>query len=146
MVIDTLKFFELEPDYLELEITESILMESFETICIKLERLREKGIKIALDDFGKGYSSLSYLKQLPISTLKIDKSFIDYITFENASKILTGQIIMIGKSMGMSVIAEGVERQEQLEYLVKHECHKIQGYLFSKPIPEGEIENLLEIN
>lgn len=142
LVIDTLEFFELEPDYLELEITESILMESFDAIGSKLEKLREQGVGIALDDFGKGYSSLSYLKQLPISTLKIDKSFIDNIYTEN--EILTRHIITIGKSMGMCVIAEGVEKQEQLEYLIQHECHKIQGYLFSKPIPEEDVMKLVE--
>jgi len=144
IVIDTLEFFGLESNYLELEITESILMESFEIIGKKLEKFKEMGVRIALDDFGKGYSSLNYLKQLPISTLKIDKSFIDCITFENVDETLTGQIVMIGKSMGMNVIAEGVERQEQLEYLVNHQCNKIQGYICSKPIPEGEIEKLLE--
>ncbi|MGE4283983.1 MAG: ABC transporter substrate binding protein, partial [Clostridia bacterium] len=144
MVLDTLEFFGLEHNYLELEITESILMESYETIATKLEKLGETGIGIALDDFGKGYSSLSYLKQLPISTLKIDKSFIDDITCEDASGTLIGQIVTLGKSMGMCVVAEGVETQEQLAYLVNHECNKIQGYLFSKPIPEGEIEKLLK--
>ena len=144
IVIDTLELFELEPDYLELEITESILMESFETIGSKLEKLSDLGVRIALDDFGKGYSSLNYLKQLPISTLKVDKTFIDNISNESDINNLTGHIVTIGKSMGMCVIAEGVERQEQLEYLVKHECDKIQGYLYSKPISEAEIIKLLE--
>lgn len=145
LVIETLKFCEIKPEYLELEVTESILMESFETIGKKLEILRDIGIKIALDDFGKGYSSLSYLKQLPISTLKIDKSFIDCVCSSDESDTLTEQIIKIGTSMGMIVIAEGVENQEQLEYLINHECHKIQGYLFSRPIPEFEVEKLLKM-
>lgn len=140
-VTDTLDFFNLEPHHLELEITESILMESFETIGSKLEKLREKGVRIALDDFGKGYSSLNYLKQLPISTLKIDKSFVDNICLEN--DILTKHIVTIGKSMGMCVIAEGVEKQEQLDYLIRYECHKIQGFLFSKPIKGEQIIELL---
>lgn len=146
MVIDILELVGLDPNYLELEITESILMESFEIIGVKLESLREMGVRIALDDFGTGYSSLNYLKQLPISTLKIDKSFIDEITGESISETLTGQIITLGSSMGMCVVAEGVERREQLEYLINQKCHKIQGYICSKPIPEGEIEKLLEIN
>lgn len=83
MVMDTLDYYELDPAFLELEITETILMESFEATVTKLERLKEEGVRIALGDFGKGYSSLSYLKQLPISTLKIDKSFIDSISIEN---------------------------------------------------------------
>ncbi len=146
LVVDTLEFFRLEPGFLELEITESILMESFDTIGLKLERLSGQGVRIALDDFGKGYSSLSYLKQLPISTLKIDKSFIDNISTESDRNILTGQIVMLGRSMGMCVIAEGVERQEQLEYLLQHECHKIQGYLYSKPVPGAELIKLLEMS
>ncbi len=146
IVIDTLRLANLDPNYLELEITESILMESFEIIGSKLESLRKIGVRIALDDFGTGYSSLNYLKQLPISTLKIDKSFIDEITCESISETLTGQIIMLGRSMGMSIVAEGVETREQLEYLINHKCHKIQGYICSKPIPEERIEKLLEIN
>lgn len=144
MVTGNIEFFELDPHYLELEVTESILMESFENIGLKLARLSEQGFRIALDDFGKGYSSLNYLKQLPISTLKIDKSFIDNISNTSDNKTLTGHIVTIGKSLGMCVIAEGVERQEQLDYLIQHGCNKIQGYLYSKPIPEAEIINLLK--
>ncbi|MDP4093231.1 MAG: EAL domain-containing protein [Bacillota bacterium] len=142
LVIDTLESFELAPEYLELEITETILIESYEAIDMKLKSLSEYGVRIALDDFGKGYSSLSYLKQLPISILKIDKSFIDNIY--NGNENLTRHIITIGKSMGMCVVAEGVEKAEQLDYLVQHECNKIQGYLFSKPLPEEEIIKVLE--
>jgi len=89
-------------------------------------------------------AALSYLKQLPITKFKIDKSFIDSICSDE-SRTLTGQIVKIGKNMGMAVITEGVENQEQLEYLIKHECHKIQGYFFGKPISENEVEKLLEI-
>jgi diguanylate cyclase (GGDEF)-like protein/PAS domain S-box-containing protein len=145
MVMDTLKAEDIGPEYLELEITESILIESFEAIRLKLHRLRELGVRIALDDFGKGYSSLSYLKQLPMSTLKIDKSFIDGISDDDGNT-LTGHIVMIGKSMGLCVVAEGVEKQEQLEYLSKHGCHKIQGFLYSRPLPEDKIIRLLEVN
>jgi len=145
MVKSALQFSEIEPDYLELEITESILIESFDAIAKKLEDLKEIGVRIALDDFGKGYSSLSYLKQLPISTLKIDKSFIDGISGEDENKTLTRHIVMIGNSMGMCVVAEGVEKQEQLEYLLQLGCHKIQGYLFSEPITEDGVMKLLEI-
>jgi len=145
MVIDTLEFYGLEPKYLELEITESIVIESFENMGLILEKLNGQGIRIALDDFGKGYSSLSYLKQLPISTLKIDKSFIDNISNESNNNTLTRHILAMGKSMGMCVVAEGVESEEQLEYLTKHGCHKIQGYLYSEPLPEAELNKLLEI-
>jgi diguanylate cyclase (GGDEF)-like protein len=137
-VFETLDIVYLEPHYLELEITESILMESYETIPGKLKTLREHGVKIALDDFGKGYSSLTYLRNLPISTLKIDKTFIDTISGPDKNKSLTDHIVNIGKSMDLCVIAEGVETQEQLDYLKEHKCTKIQGYLFSRPLPEKD--------
>lgn len=143
-VMWVIEFIDLDPQLLELEITESILMESYEAIGRKLEQLRAIGIKIALDDFGQGYSSLSYLKQLPITTLKIDKIFVDSISEENSEKSLTDMIVMIGLKMGLMVVAEGVETQDQLEYLKKHDCHKIQGYLFSKPLPQEEAERLVK--
>lgn len=142
-VNETLRINQIEPEHLELEITESILIESFEIITPRLQSLRDNKVRIALDDFGKGYSSLNYLKQLPITTLKVDKSFIDYIIGKNEDN-LVGHIISIGKNMGMCVVAEGVEHQNQLDYLIRHDCDKIQGYLFSKPIPESEIFELLE--
>ena len=142
-VLRILEQFELDPRFLELEITETILIESFEAVYKKLRALREKGIGIALDDFGKGYSSLSYLKQLPISTLKIDKCFIDNVSLYEENRIITRHIIDMGRSMGISVVAEGVEQQEQLDYLIKYECDKMQGYLFSKPLPRDEVEKLL---
>lgn len=129
----------LAPEYLELEITESILMDSYKVISSNLDRLKKLGIKIALDDFGKGYSSLSYLKQLPIDTLKIDKSFIDSIHTDRDNVGLTGMIVKLGQNMGLTIVAEGVEGQEQLDYLIETGCHKIQGYLISKPLPENEI-------
>jgi diguanylate cyclase (GGDEF)-like protein len=143
IVEEALRINAVEPEYLELEITETILMESFDRIIARLKRLRDKEIRIALDDFGKGYSSLNYLKQLPITTMKVDKSFIDYITSDNQEDLI-GHIISIGKNMGMNVIAEGVEEQCQLDYLATHECDKIQGYLFCKPLPEEAIMNLLQ--
>ena len=143
IVEEALRINAVEPEYLELEITETILMESFDRIIARLKRLRDKKIRIALDDFGKGYSSLNYLKQLPITTMKVDKSFIDYITSDNQEDLI-GHIISIGKNMGMNVIAEGVEEQCQLDYLATHECDKIQGYLFCKPLPEESVMMLLQ--
>lgn len=145
-VLRILRLHNISPESLELEITESILMESYEAIEGKLEHLYSHGIKIALDDFGKGYSSLSYLKQLPISTLKIDKSFIDDINGEEGTKSLTGHIVTMGRSLGLNVVAEGVETTEQVTYLIDHGCHKLQGYLFSKPVVEQEAEKLIENN
>ncbi len=143
MVFHILERYQLEPQNLELEITETILMESYEEIVGKLNHLNARGINIALDDFGKGYSSLSYLRQMPISTLKIDKSFIECIATEDRSEALMRHIISIGKSMGMSVVAEGVETKDQLNYLIVNKCQKMQGFLFSKPLPESEIFKLI---
>lgn len=142
-ILRILDFYNLDPHFLELEITETVLIQSFEIVYNKLKLLREKGIGIALDDFGKGYSSLSYLKQLPISTLKIDKCFIDNVSLNAENKTITRYIINMGRSMGMSVIAEGVELEEQLDYLKKYACDKMQGYLFSKPLPKDELVKLL---
>lgn len=138
-VLDILDKYQVNPESIELEITESVLIESFEVIYQKLKMLRDHRIRIALDDFGKGYSSLNYLCQLPISTLKIDKTFIDNIVNIDKAPIITGDIVAIGHKVGLEVIAEGVEIKEQMEYLVKHGCDKIQGYFYCKPLPEKEV-------
>ncbi|HYE11107.1 MAG TPA: EAL domain-containing protein [Patescibacteria group bacterium] len=143
-VMEILDELKLDPKYLELEITESILMESYEAIAEKLKLLKGKGVRIALDDFGKGYSSLNYLKQLPISTLKIDKSFVDTISADDKNKSLTDLIVTIGITMGLCVVAEGVETQEQLDYLVEHKCSKIQGYFFSRPVPDEAVVDAIK--
>jgi diguanylate cyclase (GGDEF)-like protein len=143
LVLDTLHSCGLNPEYLELEITETVLVESYDLVRSRLNELRKHNIKIALDDFGTGYSSLSYLTHLPISTLKIDKSFIDSIRTGTHQDALIEQIIIIGQRMNMCVIAEGVERTVQLEYLQEQGCDKIQGYLFSKPQSSHDVEQLL---
>ncbi|WP_438433811.1 ABC transporter substrate binding protein [Gorillibacterium sp. sgz500922] len=129
----------LDPSRLQLEITESIFMESFEAIMNKLEFLQQLGVRIALDDFGTGYSSLSYLKQLPITSLKIDKSFIDALGGEHSGEPLAQSIVSIGHNLGLEVTAEGVETGAQLEDLKRMNCDKIQGYYISKPIPEERV-------
>ena len=143
-VIKILKYFNIAPMCLELELTETLLIESFENVYKKLQMLSDIGIRIALDDFGKGYSSLNYLRQLPIHTLKIDKCFIDNVSFDTESTTITRHIISMGKSMGLSVVAEGVEVQGQLDYLKKYQCDKMQGYLFSRPLPKSEIVKLVK--
>ncbi len=125
----------LNPESLELEITESVLMESIEQCMWKLDHLRKMGIKLSLDDFGKGYSSFSYLKQLPVNVLKIDKSFIDDI---GKNLNVTESIVHLGHKMGLGIIAEGVESSAQLDYLIKCNCNIVQGFFFSKPLPEKE--------
>lgn len=145
-VMKIISQIDIDPKFIELEITESVLIESYDEIKDKLIQLKSIGIKIALDDFGKGYSSLSYLTHIPINTLKIDKNFIDAISSENDDTSLTSMIIMIGRRLGLSIVAEGVETEAQLIYLKKHNCHKIQGYYFCKPLPQEEILNLLNNN
>ncbi|MBZ9636960.1 EAL domain-containing protein [Clostridium sp. FP1] len=126
--------------FVELEITESILMKDFEKSVKLLTEIRDLGIKIALDDFGTGYSSLSYLKQLPINTLKIDKSFIDNIVTNEREKAIVDGIIQLAQKIDLDVIAEGVETKEQIKLLQSMGCNQIQGYYFSKPLPSDEIE------
>jgi len=143
-VLTTLKNVGLPPELLIIEITESALIESMDLVIEKLNKLKDNNIKIALDDFGCGYSSLTYLKMLPINIVKIDKSFIEDIKSEDDVKSMTGSIIILAKKLGLSVIGEGVETKQQLDYLKKHNCDMFQGYLVSKPVPEEEINNLLK--
>jgi len=133
----------IAPYQLEIEITETVLIASLnESIC-KLSELRLMGVRLALDDFGTGYSSLTYLQQLPVQTLKIDKSFIDMILVAGSKKKIISTIIDIAHIMEMKVIAEGVEAEKQLDYLKQCHCNLVQGYLFSRPVPEKEALRLL---
>ena len=140
---DILKSTGINPNIIELEITETVLMQSLDSSINILEKLMEMGIRIALDDFGTGYSSLNYLGRIPISTLKIDKSFIDNITSSKKKESMINNIIQMAHSMDLKVVAEGVETKEQLSILKDRDCNYIQGYYFSKPLPESEIEKLL---
>jgi diguanylate cyclase (GGDEF)-like protein len=143
-VLSTLEETGLAPKYLDIEITETIVMESWAISREKLERLRSHGIGVALDDFGKGYSSLSYLAQLPITILKIDKIFIDGIVEGGQDASLTGNIVEIGRKLGLTVIAEGVETDGQLLYLEREKCDRVQGWIFSKALPAVDARRLLE--
>lgn len=134
----------LPPMFLELEITESVLMERFEDNVRKLEELRDMGVRIALDDFGSGYSSLTYLKKLPITVLKMDKAFIDDIAVEGTDTAITGSIIELAHRMGLEVVAEGVETMSQLGYLKEKQCDIVQGYLINRPLPPEEFVDWLE--
>lgn len=131
---------------IEFELTETDLMTKLETIKHTLNKFRENGIKFAIDDFGTGYSSLSYLKNLPVNTVKIDKSFVDYIENNSKDLDLIKTIICLGKVLNMEVVAEGVENQGQYELLKSLQCDIIQGYLFSKPLSENDALNYLLIN
>jgi diguanylate cyclase (GGDEF)-like protein len=133
----------VNPEDVEIEITESVLIEDLEGIIDKINTMRAYGIKVSLDDFGTGFSSLSYLKDLPIDTLKIDKSFIDGIATDSSTTIITRSVITMVKQLGVETVAEGVENKEQFEYLKQMNCDNIQGYLLGKPMSEEEIEKLI---
>lgn len=133
----------LQPDHLELEVTESVAIQSEVTVIHDLNRLKEMGVRLSVDDFGTGYSSLSYLKLLPVNTIKIDKSFIRDIQIDANDAAIVTAIIKMSQSLGLTVIAEGVETQAQLEFLKSHDCDEMQGYLFSRPLPADEFATLL---
>lgn len=134
---------EINPEWLELEITESVFINDFDAAIGKINTLRKLGIKISLDDFGTGYSSLSYLKALPIDTLKIDKSFIDTAIKDASTNIITESVVSMVRKLGFETIAEGVETEDQFEYLKKIQCDSVQGYLFGRPMSRTDFEKLL---
>jgi len=142
-VLDILEEYGIPSRFLELEITESVMLESVASARENILLLREAGVKIALDDFGTGYSSLNYLMHLPISTLKIDKSFIDNIGQARGSDLLVSAIMSIGRKLGLTTVAEGVEHREQMNYLMRRKCDRVQGFYMSKPLPEAGVESLL---
>lgn len=143
-VLHILERYGVSPQEIELEITETILVEDFEETKKRLNDLRNAGIRISLDDFGTGFSSLSYLKGLPIDTLKIDKSFVDTLLTDVNTKIITESIIYMVKRLGYETIAEGVETAEQFAYLRELSCDMIQGYYTGRPMPAESIEELLK--
>jgi diguanylate cyclase (GGDEF)-like protein/PAS domain S-box-containing protein len=143
MVKQVLKETGLDPAYLELELTESVIMKNAETTTAVLREFHDLGIEISIDDFGTGYSSLNYLKRFPVNKLKIDQSFVREITTDPDDAAITVAIIAMGHSLHLKVIAEGVETKEQLEYLRSIDCDEIQGYLFSRPLPAEESTKIL---
>jgi diguanylate cyclase (GGDEF)-like protein len=133
-VLATLERHDIPPGRLELEVTETGFMENLDSAVEKLNQLRDKGIYVAVDDFGTGYSSLTYLKRLPVQHLKIDKQFINDLLINEDDTRIANTIIDLGKSLNLSVIAEGVETEEQQVYLLNRGCQMAQGYYFSKPL------------
>lgn len=143
LVIDTLKETGLDPSYLELEITESALMNNPENAIAILGELKAIGIQISIDDFGTGYSSLSYLRQFPFDTLKLDRSFVSQVTKDEKNAAITTAILQMARSLNLKVVAEGVETASELAFLHDHQCDEIQGYWFSPPLSAQALEELL---
>jgi diguanylate cyclase (GGDEF)-like protein/PAS domain S-box-containing protein len=133
----------LAPQWLELELTESQLLDSVEHIIATFQQLRELGVKLAIDDFGTGYSSLSYLKRFPVDYVKIDQAFIRGLGEGTEDAAITRAIIAMAHSLGLKVVAEGVENQQQLDFLRTHGCDEVQGYLISRPIEAGALAGVL---
>ncbi|WP_158244248.1 EAL domain-containing protein [Trinickia dabaoshanensis] len=133
----------LAPEYLELELTESLIMRDLEGSIETMQRLQQMGVRLSIDDFGTGYSSLSALKHFPVGRLKIDKSFVRELPHGEDDKAIAIAVISLGQRLNLNVIAEGVETQEQVDFLADNNCHEIQGYHFSRPVAPGEIETML---
>ena len=143
-VFAILKDTGLDPGFLELELTESVLMKHAESAESVLRTLRARGVQIAVDDFGTGYSSLSYLRKFPIDALKIDQSFVRQITTVPDETIIVKAVISMGRSLKLRVVAEGVETLDQLAFLQAHQCDEAQGYYFSRPVLPEQFAQLLE--
>ncbi|MEY4736690.1 MAG: hypothetical protein RL302_1009 [Pseudomonadota bacterium] len=140
---DTIALHGLKSKYIEFELTESILMSDPEVAARHLQALKQLNVKLALDDFGTGYSSLAYLKRFPFDFLKIDRAFISDITKSSKDAMIATAVIAMGHSLNLRVVAEGVETEEQLDYLRRHRCDEIQGYYFSRPVPAADFESML---
>jgi EAL domain-containing protein (putative c-di-GMP-specific phosphodiesterase class I) len=124
-------------------VTESLIMQDVDLAVSTMEELRRLGVQFSIDDFGTGYSSLSALKSFPVSRLKIDKSFIDGLLADENDRAVANAIISLGRTLNLRIIAEGVETEAQAAFLRSVNCDEMQGYLFSKPLPASEIEDLL---
>lgn len=133
----------LAPASLQLEITESVLMQDVSSSIDVLTQLKALGVELAVDDFGTGYSSLSYLMQFPIDVLKIDQSFVRNVTTLNSNGVIVSAVIGMGKNLNQRVIAEGVEDQPQVDFLRKHHCEEGQGYFFSPPVAPDRFKEFL---
>jgi EAL domain-containing protein (putative c-di-GMP-specific phosphodiesterase class I) len=142
-VAGALKESRLEAKYLELELTETLIMQDVDQAIATMKELQSLGVRLSIDDFGTGYSSLAALKRFPVGRLKIDKSFIDDILRDESSKAVAKAIISLGQNLNLRVIAEGVETEDQAAFLRENDCDEMQGYLLSRPISADGIATLL---
>ena len=142
-VLNTVHKHAINPALLKIELTESMLVNNIKDVITKMNELSKIGISFSLDDFGTGYSSLQYLKMLPLEQLKIDQTFVRDIDTNSSDKAIVRTIITMATSLGMNVIAEGVETESQRQLLLDNGCLHFQGYLYSKPIPIADFGNLL---
>ena len=133
----------LAPDCIELEITESIVMDEPQLVVDALHELKEFGVKVALDDFGTGFSSMSYLQQLPLDRLKVDRAFVNEIS-PNKSAFIAETIVTLGAKLGLRTIAEGIEKPEQANFLLKLGCDEAQGFMYAKPMPFDDLLTFIE--
>lgn len=138
-----LQEYHIDASWLELEITEGALLEPTPQVLETIAGLKSMGISLAIDDFGTGYSSLAYLHRYQVDKLKIDRSFVSAIEDDNEGKVLTTTIISMAKGLGLKVLAEGVENQQQLHFLQENACESYQGFYFSQALPVAELEALL---
>lgn len=143
-ILGTLKRCHLEPECLVVEITESLALENMETGMVALEQMRVRGIQVAIDDFGTGYSSLSYLRRLPIDKIKLDKEFVHEVSHDIGSRAIVEALVPLAHKLGMKVVAEGVERKEQLAQLREVGCDELQGFLMYEPMPVATCDSMLE--
>ena len=133
----------MEATRLELEITESLIMEDVEQAIAIMHRIRELGVELSIDDFGTGYSSLSSLKKFPVARLKVDRSFIHMLPGEHDDRSIAMAVIALGHQLNMKIVAEGVETEDQREFLRHSKCDEMQGYQFSRPVAPEEIARML---
>jgi len=143
-IASLMKQYHIQPGELEIEVTESTMMENPDESIKRLRQLRELGIELAIDDFGTGYSSLAYLKMLPIHSLKLDRTFVNDLSEDSDDTKICSATLALAHNLGLSVVAEGVETEAQERFLVEHECEKLQGYRYSKPLEAGDVLAFIE--
>jgi EAL domain-containing protein (putative c-di-GMP-specific phosphodiesterase class I) len=143
IIADVISDIGIDPKFLEFELTESILMQDTVQAAAMLRNLKSLGVSIAVDDFGTGYSSLAYLKRFPLDTLKIDREFVRDCVSDPDDAAIAQSIVSLAHNLGLHVVAEGVETQEQLQYLASVGCDEMQGFYFSKPVPQADCTQML---